>query len=135
MDSGWVSLISRRSRAPPPPSSSQPAKTAASPAAKLAAAGPDPVANEKLVWDALKSRNYDAFAAFLAPESIEIEPDGVHDKAGSVKGVSTFDASKYELSEWKTVKFDNDASLVTYLITASGPNPEQERHTTIWVNR
>ena len=120
---------------PPPPSSSQPAKTAASPAAKPAEAGPDPIANEKLVWDALKSRNYDAFAAFLAPDSINIEPDGVHDKAGSVKGVSGSDFSKYDLSEWKTVKFDNDASLVTYLISSTGGSPEQERHTSIWVNR
>ncbi len=92
------------------------------------------MADEKLVWDALKSRNYDAFAAYLAPEAMEIEADGVYDKAGSVKGVSMFDASKAELSDWKTVKFDNDASLVTYLVKLPGMDPDQERHTTIWTN-
>ena len=66
---------------------------------------------------------------------MEIEADGVYDKAGSVKNVGMFDASKAELSEWKTVKFDNDASLVTYLVKLPGMKPDQERHSTIWVNR
>ena len=50
---------------PPPPSSSpSPSKTekaAATPAAKPAEAGPDPIANEKIVWDAFRNKNYDAF--------------------------------------------------------------------------
>ena len=101
----------------------------------MADAGPDPVANEKLVWDALKSKNYDAFAAYLAPNAMEIEAGGVYDKSGSVKGVSMFDASKAELSDWKTVKFDNDASLVTYTVKIPGMNPDQARHSTIWASR
>jgi hypothetical protein len=138
-DGKWLGIYYQETEAAKPspspsPSASQPAKPAGSPA-KMAEAGADPVANEKLVWDALKSRNYDAFAGYLAPDSIEIEADGVYDKAGSVKGVSMFDATKYDLSEWKTVKFDNDASLVTYMVTSRGPNHEQERHSTIWVNR
>lgn len=118
----------------PSPSPSQPKKPAASPA-KMADAGSDPIANEKLVWDALRAKNYDAFAGYLAADSINIEPDGVFDKAGSVKGVSTFDASKYELSDWKTVKFDDDSSLVTYTVTSGGATPEKERHTSIWAKR
>ena len=139
-DGQWLGIYYQQSHArtaPPPssPSSSQPAKSAATPGAKMAEAGSDPIANEKLVWDALKSKNYDAFAAYLAPDSVEIEADGVYDKSGSVKGVSMFDASKYQLSEWKSVRLDNDASLVTYMVASSGPNPEPERHSTIWVNR
>ena len=101
----------------------------------MAEAGPDPVANEKLVWDALKSKNYDAFAAYLAPNAMEIEAAGVFDKSGSVKGVSMFDTSKAELSDWKTVKFDNEASLVTYTVKIPGMNPDQARHSTIWASR
>ena len=139
-DGQWLGIYYQQTRARTPqpmpsPSASRPAKPSTSPAAKMAEAGPDAAANEKLVWDAIKSKNYDAFGAFLAPDSVEVEADGVYDKAGSVKGVSTFDASKAELSEWKTVKFDNDASLVTYLVKLPGMNPDQERHTTIWVNR
>ena len=122
---------------PPPPAATPAAKSSTSPAAKAAQAttGSDPVANEKLVWDAIKSKNYDAFAAMLAPDSIEIEADGIYDKAASVKGVSMFDASKSQLSEWKSVKFDSDASLVTYLVTMPGAKPSKERHSTIWVSR
>jgi hypothetical protein len=95
--------------------------------------GPDPVANEKMVWDAFKARNYDAFASYLADDFKEVEPEAVYDKAGSVKGVQGFDASKAELSDWKTVKFDDDASLVTYV--AKIPGFPTAYHSSIWINR
>jgi len=128
--------------APPPPSpsptASQPAKSPASPA-KPGETGPDAVANEKLVWEALKSKNYDAFASYLSSESMEIEAEGVYDKAGSVKGVTTVDLSKAEQSDWKTLKFDDDASLVTYTVVLPGmkpgEKPDKEYHSTIWVKR
>lgn len=140
-DGQWLGIFfqqttPRAGMAPAPSASATPAaKSSAAPAAKMADAGPDPIANEKLVWDALKSKNYDAFAGYLAADSMEIEPDGIFDKSGSVKGVSMFDASKAELSDWKSVKFDNDASMVTYTVKLPGMNPDQERHSTVWVNR
>ena len=138
-DGQWLAIYYQETlakKAPPPsPSKATPSKSAASPTSKPPEAGPDAAANEKLVWDALKAKNYDAFASYPASGAMEIEADGVYDKAGSVKNVSMFDGSKAELSEWKTVKFDNDASLVTYLVKLSGMKPDQERHSTIWVNR
>ena len=137
-DGKWLAIFYQMSESKPmppmpTPSASQPPKPAASSATKPADAGPDAAADEKLVWDAIKSRNYDAFAFYLAPDSVEIEADGIYDKAGSVKGVSMMDPSKFELSDWKTVKFDNDASLVTYIVKS--PNSDHERHSTIWINR
>lgn len=124
---------------PPPPTPDPKAKAAApSPSATTGTPGTtssDVEANEKLVWEALKTKNYDAFASYLASEAIEIEPTGVTDKAGSVKGVQGFDLSKAALSEFKTVKFDDDAALVTYVARFPGATPEGERHTTIWANR
>jgi hypothetical protein len=137
----WLAIYHQETEVQPPPplTTEKPAaKTAASPttaAAPTAPTGPDPAANEKLVWDAIKSGNYDGFAALLAPDSMEIEASGVFDKTGSVKGVSMANLAKTELSDWKTVRFDNDASLVTYLVKVPGGKPEQERHSTIWVNR
>ena len=119
---------------PPPASASKTDKAAASPAAKAAATGPDPIANEKIVWDAFKSRNYDAFAALLDPAFVELEQTGVYDKAAAVKSAD-FDASQFELSELKAAKLDDDAALVTYLVKATDPKINPERHTTIWVNR
>ncbi len=142
-DGKWLDFYYQQTPVKPPmpaPSSSMsPSKTettTASPAAKPAETGPDPIADEKLVWNAIKSKNYDGFAALLAPESIELEPDGFYDKTGSVKNVSMFDFSKFELSDWKSGRIDSDAALVTYLVTPpAAPNMGPERHTTIWVNR
>jgi hypothetical protein len=101
--------------------------------AKPADAGSDVTANEKMVWDALKSGNYDAFASYLASDSMEIEADGVYDKAGSVKSVSGMNFSKTELGDWRTMKLDDDASVVTY--TVKLPGLPTEYHSTIWANR
>ena len=137
----WLALYHQETEVPktpaPAPPPAKPEKAAPSPtaAATPGTTSSDVTANEKLVWEALKTKNYDAFASYLAPESIEVETNGVMDKAGSVKGVQGFDASKVELSEWKTVKFDNDAALVTYMVMVPGPKPEHERHSTIWANR
>jgi hypothetical protein len=136
----WLAIyyqetLSRTAPPPPTPAASTAPKSAASPMAKPADAGPDAAANEKLVWDALKSKNYDGFASYLASDAVEIEADGVYDKSGSVKGVSGFDFSKARLSDWKTVKLDNDASLVTYTVMIPGMKPEMEYHSTIWINR
>jgi hypothetical protein len=133
----WLAIFHQESeilKEPPAPTAP---KAAPSPATAGTPATPtsDVAANEKLVWDALRTRNYDAFAAFLAPDSIEVEPSGITDKAASVKGVQEYDLSKVELSDWKTVRFDDDASLVSYVTRYPGAKPERERHTTIWVNR
>ena len=118
------------------PASTPTAKTAASPAKTAeATTADDPVTSEKLAWDALKRKDYDAFASFLDDAQIEVEADGVYDKAGTLKGVRMFDASKFELSDFKIVSFDSDASLVTYVVKPSTPKASLERHSTIWVKR
>jgi len=135
----WLAIYYQETlpiKALPRPAGPAAAKSTTSPAAAPASAtGPDPIANEKAVWDAIKVKNSDAFGALLAPEAIEVEASGVNDKAGSVKEISAMDASKTQLSDWKSVKFDDDAALVTYVVTMPGGKPAQERHSTIWANR
>lgn len=122
---------------PPPPAPKGSPKPDASPAHTplTATTGSDPITNEQLVWDLFKSKNYDAFAALLAPEFLEVEPDSYYDKAASVKGVSMFDASKTVLSDFKGTKFSENTSLVTYMIKDPTFAPKGERASTIWVNR
>jgi hypothetical protein len=138
-DGKWLAIYYQETRAEksPPPSSSPGAVTSASPATGMAnvAVPEDPIEREKMVWDALKRKDYDAFASFLDDGQIEITADGASDKAGTLKSVRMFDASTAELSDFKTVKLTNDAALVTYLVKIPGPQPVQERSTTIWVNR
>jgi hypothetical protein len=130
-------LVKPMPPAPPPasPTASKPEKMAATPAAKPGETGPDPIANERLVWDLFKSKNFDAFAALLDPAFMELVSTGVYDKAGTVKGVAEMDAAEFELSEWKSAKLDNDAALVTYLVKPTNPKWDTERHTTIWASR
>jgi hypothetical protein len=140
-DGKWLAIYHQGSDVmkmpPPPPAPASKAKAAASPASAPAPAETtsDPIANEKAVWAALKTKNSDGFASYLAPESIEVESSGVYDKAGSVKGVLLIDLSKADLSEFKSLKIDDDAFIVTYTVKIPGAKPESERHTTIWVKR
>ncbi|HEY6233273.1 MAG TPA: nuclear transport factor 2 family protein [Pyrinomonadaceae bacterium] len=140
----WLAIYHQESPvAPPmpPPPASKTAAPKASPASTaspvVATTGSDPIANEKLVWDLFKSKSFDAFEALLAPEFIEVEPDKVYNKSESVEALRSFDATKGVLSDWKTVKIDDDASLVTYVAKVPYPKapPLGERHSTIWVNR
>lgn len=136
----WLAMYHQEcdvAKAMPAAAKSSPAKEA-TPAASASASpltlGSDPIANEKAIWEAIKTKNYDGFASALSPDSIEEEPTGVYDKAGSVKGVMQVDASKAELSEFKATPFDADAALVTYMVKLPGPGPA-ERHSTIWSRR
>jgi hypothetical protein len=134
----WLAVFHQESPLKPPPPPPPPAKAAPSPATAKAeppAPGSDPIANEKIVWDLFKSKNYDAFAALLAPEFLEVAPDGYYDKAGSVKVVSMFDASKAVLSDFKTLNLDANSALVTYMVKDPDFAPKGERHSTLWVNR
>ncbi len=94
----------------------------------------DVIANERAIWDALKAKNYDGFASALAPDSMEVEANGVFDKAGTLRLVRGFDFSKAELSELRAVPFDSDASLVVYKVKVPGPG-QAEYHSTIWAKR
>ena len=137
----WLAIYHQECEVKPamtmPPS--KVAKAAASPTPAPAAApatGSDPGANDRIVWDLFKAKNYDAFASLLAPDLIEVEPDGVYDKAGAVKGVSMFDASKAVLSDFKSVNLDDDAALTTYTVKDGTPDaPLGVRNSSIWVKR
>ncbi len=120
---------------PPPPAEKKAASATPNTTTKPGETGADPIANDKIVWDLFRNKNYDAFAALLAPEFMEVESFGVFDKAGSVKGVQTFDANDATLSDWKSVKIDDDAAVSIYTIDWKGPQPGKEYHSTIWANR
>ncbi len=136
----WVTVFYQETLARTPPATESPkatppSKQSPSPLAKPGEPGPDVMANEKLVWDALKTKNYNAFGSYLASEIMNIQTDAVHNKESTLQGVSMADFSKAQVGDWKTVKFDEDASLITYTVTVPGMKPEKEYHSTIWVKR
>lgn len=96
----------------------------------------DAIAREKQVWDAIKKKDYDRFASFLADDQLEVFAWGVNDKAGSVRGVQQVDLSSGVLSDFKTMKLDDNTSIVTYMVKGSGDIPPSgERSSTVWVKR
>ena len=138
----WLAIYyqetqNKKMEGPMPSPSKKPSSSPAASPAKPPETGSDPIANEKIVWDLFKARNWDGFASLLAPEFMEAEATGVYDKTGSVKGLQemTGDMGQFELSDWKAVSLNDDAKLVTYTVTAKGQKPEQEYHATIWVKR
>ena len=151
--SGWVNrdgkwqafyyqeTLAQTAPATTPSPAVSPTVTAATPGASPAASAivttlpADPVEREKMIWDLLKRRDYDAFASHLDPGQVEVEPNGVMDKAATLNSVRGFDASKAELSDFKTIKVNATTDLVTYLVTIPGPPVDKHFATTIWVNR
>jgi hypothetical protein len=142
----WVAAYHQESESVPMPAASptpaaaaSPAaspSTAASPAASPAPAPASATDAEKAVWDAIKAKNADAFTSFMLPDALEVEPEGVMDKATSAKMITMFDASKWALSDFKETKLDADATLLTY--KAAGPDHGKQMemyHSTIWTNR
>jgi hypothetical protein len=141
----WLAAYHQESEKMEMPAASPTPATSASPAASPAtaaspAASPATIASatdaEKAVWDAIKAKNWDAFGGYLLPDALEVEPEGIMDKATAVKMITTFDASKWSLSEFKETKIDADATLVTY--KAGGPDHGKHMdmyHSTIWTNR
>jgi len=135
----WLSIFHQDCEAanvpPPPPAKTTKAEASPTAASPPAATTSDVVANEKAVWASLIAKQFDAFESYLSTDSIEVEPNGVMDRAASVKGVQGFDFSKATLSDWKTVRIDDDASIVTYTAHFPGQKPDTEYHSTVWANR
>ena len=129
----------RPAASPSPTAAATTATTTGSPAASPLTTSADVVANERQIWDAFKARNFDGFASVLAEDSIEVEPSGVYNKQASLDALRhELDLGKAELSDFRQVKFDDDASLVTYMVSLPGGGgrpPMKMRHSTIWANR
>ena len=138
-DGKWQALYHQDCEvsSPPPPAPQPKPGTSPAPAASATPAtmSSDVEANEKAVWAALMGKHWDLFEGYLASDSLEVETFGIMDRAASVKGVQGFDFSKTSLSDFKTVKIDNDASIVTYVAHLPGQKPDTEYHTTVWANR
>ncbi len=118
----------------------QPAGNATAPTPKPAAGltEADAVAREKQAWEAIEKKDWDSFSSMLADDQVEVESDGVYDKAGTVKGLSqSSNMPKMTLSDFKTTKIDDDATIVTYTIKAANSKPGDEtiHASTVWVNR
>ena len=122
------------SATPTPASHASPSPASASPLPPPANA----IEADKQVWASHTSGNHDLFAAFLLSDFLEVEPDGIFTKAETTERVKHVDFSGVAVSDFKEVKLDADASVVTAVVKAPGNKdwpPPGMRHSTVWVNR
>ena len=122
---------------------SQPANAnaAATPKAEATTTDSQVIAKEKEIWDNIKKKDPEAFAAMLAEDFVYISSDGVYDKAGTVNGIKQIAPTDITLSDWKTVMVNKDAAIVTYTVEMKGTSggqpipPGAQRAGSLWVNR
>lgn len=107
-------------------------------------AGPtqaDIEAKERQVWDAIKAKNWDAFAGMLADDFVIVDGGGVQTKAQMMETIKKYDLTEYAFSDIKFLKVDADLAVITYTATekssfdghASDGKPK--RGSSAWVNR
>jgi uncharacterized protein (TIGR02246 family) len=80
------------------------------------------IAREKEVWEAIKKKDLQSFASFMAEDQLYISEVGVRSKAESVKELGeapTMPDAK--LDDWKVLMIDKDAAIVTYRATVTPP--------------
>ena len=78
----------------------------------------DVIANERQAWDMIKAKNVDA--SWFDDKFIDVASDGVTDKAATVAFLKTLDLTEATLSDFKVLKLDNDAAVVTYTVHDKG---------------
>jgi uncharacterized protein (TIGR02246 family) len=99
------------------------------------------IAREKEVWEAIKKKDLNRFASFLAEDQVYVSSDGVRSKAETVKSIADASIPEVKLDDWKVMFIDRDAAIVTYRVTATPPacGPEMAapvaRNTTVWAKR
>src|SRR5438270_116078 len=98
-------------------------------------------AKERQVWDAIKAKNWDAFAGFLSDDFTFVASDGVYDKAKMTDTIKKYDLTEYTFSDIKFVKVDDDLAVLAYTSTEKSsydgkPTPDKPRfNASAWVNR
>src|SRR2546422_10372268 len=75
----------------------------------------DAIAKEKAVWESVRNKDYDGFAAMLANDELEVTGgDGVLEKAGSVFMGKDFETSELAFSDWEFMSIEKNAWGVAY---------------------
>src|SRR4051812_2687989 len=71
-------------------------------------------AKERQVWDAIKAKNWDAFAGMLSDDFIIVDDGGVQAKSQMMADMKKYDLTEYSFADVKFVKVDPDLAIITY---------------------
>ncbi|HEX8920617.1 MAG TPA: nuclear transport factor 2 family protein, partial [Pyrinomonadaceae bacterium] len=117
------------------------ANAASTPKAEASTTESGAITQEKQIWDNIKKKDPEAFAAMLAEDFIYLSSDGVYNKAATVNGIKMIEPTEITLSDWKTVTVNKDATVVIYTVDMKGKSggepipPGAMRAGSLWVNR
>jgi hypothetical protein len=113
-------------------------------AATATPAGPtqaDIEAKERAIYDAIKAKNWDAFAGMLSDDFVIVSDDGVHTRAEMLEQIKKYDLTEYTLSDFRFVKVDADLAVITYGETEKSSydgkpsSGKPVRASSAWVNK
>lgn len=94
------------------------------------------IAKEEEVWEKIRGKDMQGFSSLLAEDFVYVTDDGIHSKAASVKRLAEATVPDFSLDDWKVVKIDKDAAIVTYkamaVPTAAGL---VMRNASVWAKR
>ena len=77
------------------------------------------VAGETRFWELVKQKQFDAFAADVPADYVDIFPDGsVHGRAEVLDYIRGVDLRSYTLTDFHVVMLSPDAAIVTYVARA-----------------
>ena len=110
-----------------------------------AATGPtqaDIEAKERAIYEAIKAKKWDDFAAMLSDDFILVSGgDGVETKAKMLEGIKKYDLTEYTLSNFRLIKVDADLAIISYdeteKSTYDGKDTQAKpaRTSSAWVNK
>ena len=96
---------------------------------------------ERQVWDAIKAKNWDAFAGLLSDDFIVVDGGGVLTKSQMIADIKKYDLTEYTFADVKFVRVDPDLAIITYTSTEKSsfdghPTPSKaKRASSAWVNK
>jgi len=91
------------------------------------------VARETAVWQTVKDKRLDAFAAALDSSVVAVYADGIHTRAAEVASVRQTNLRSFTLTAFATRHLDPAMTLLTYRAVVAGDAGGQDFSGTYWV--
>jgi len=88
--------------------------------ASAAAAPMSPLARETYVWNAVKSKKMDVFAASMTPDFVGVYAWGTHNRAQELRVVRSQTLSSFAIRNFRTHMVDAENMLTTYTADVRG---------------
>ena len=89
-------------------------------AAPASSATLNPLARETAVWDAVKAKKMDLFAASMTPDFVGVYAWGTHDRAQELRVVRHQTLRSFRIANFRTRMVDADNMLATYTADVDG---------------